>query len=90
VSQREMVLHHRDDLIRWIDISVQTLTDLKSAIARGDAEALDALFKRMVEARAEWLRGEVGAEPAIDMSNITTGPMRMLLGGLADRGGRKK
>jgi prephenate dehydrogenase len=90
VSQREMVLHHRDDLIRWIDISVRTMTDMRGAIARGDAEALDALFKRMVEARAEWLRGEVGAEPAIDMSNITTGPMRMFLGGLADRGGRKK
>jgi prephenate dehydrogenase len=90
VSQREMVLHHRDDLIRWIDISVQTLKELRGAIARGDAGALDALFTRLVEARAEWLRGGVGAEPAIDMTEMRGGAMRMLLGGLADRGGRKK
>lgn len=90
VSQREMVLHHRDDLIRWIDISVQTLKDLRSTIDRGDAEALDTQFNRMVEARADWLRGKIGAEPAVDMADITTGPMRMLLGGLADRGVRKK
>ncbi len=90
VSQREMMLHHGDDLIRWIDISIQTLKELRSAIASGDSEALDAVFKRMVEARAEWLKGEVGAEPAIDMSDMKTGAMRMLLGGLADRGGKKK
>lgn len=90
VSQREMVLHHRDDLIRWIDVSVQSLKDLRSNIVRGDPEALDALFKRLVEARAEWLRGEVGVEPAVDMSDMKTGAMRLLLGGLADRGGRKK
>jgi prephenate dehydrogenase len=90
VSQREMVLHHRDDLIRWIDISIQTLKELRSAIAQGDAGALDALFKRLAEARAEWLRGEVGAEAAIDMSEMKSGAMRMLLGGLADRGGKKK
>jgi prephenate dehydrogenase len=90
ISQRETVLHHRDDLIRWIDISVQTLKELRRAIDRADAEALDTLFKRLAEARAEWLRGEVGAEPAVDMSEMKGGAMRMLLGGLADRGGKKK
>lgn len=90
VSQREMVLHHRDDLVRWIDISIQTLRELRGAIARGDAPALDELFKRLVEARAEWLKGEVGAEPSVDMAEMKSGAMRMLLGGLADRGARKK
>lgn len=90
VSQREMVLHHRDDLVRWIDTSIETLRDLRGAISRGDAEALEARFKRLVEARDEWLRGDVGTEPAADLAEMRGGAMRMLLGGLAERGGRKK
>jgi prephenate dehydrogenase len=90
LSQRVMVLHHGDDLIRWIDNSIQTLKELRAAIARGDAEALDALFNRMVEARAEWLKGDVGAGPGIELADFRSGAMRMLVGGLADRGGKKK
>lgn len=90
VSQREMVLHHRDHLVRWIDLSIETLKDLRSAISRGDGEALDERFKRLVEAREEWLRGDVGAEPGVDLTEMRGGAMRVLLGGLADRGGKKK
>ena len=90
VSQRMVMLGQPDDLTRWIDASIETLRELRRAIAQGDANALDALFQRMNDARKEWLRGDVGAHAAVDISEVQGGPMRLLLGGLSTRGGRRK
>ncbi len=90
VQQRHMVLHHRQDLIRWIDITVRTLYELRDALEREDAERLDQIFGEMVDARNAWLKGQVGAPPEIDMTDMRPSLSRMLLGGLASKGGKTK
>ncbi len=91
-AQRDMLLHHRADLTRWIDASIETLEDLRTAIARGDADQLDNLLKQMVEARSAWLAGQIGMPPPMpETGSVGDAAMRMFLGGLATpRGGKKK
>jgi prephenate dehydrogenase len=90
-AQRDIMLHHKEDLTRWIDASIETLKELKAAIVRGDADQLDSLFKSMVEAREAWLAGQVGAQPiAMETGALSDATMRMFLGGLVPSGGKKK
>ncbi len=89
VSQREIVLTHREDLTRWIDKTFEALKELRGVISRGDAEALDAMFKQMVAAREEWIAGESKGVPTSEFDELQASPMRLFLGGLATRGGKK-
>ncbi len=90
-AQRDLLLNHREDLTRWIDASIQTLQELRAAIARGDAEQLDDLFKRILSAREAWLAGRVVTSPVEPLPATSFGDsaMRMFLGGLAQRGENK-
>ncbi len=90
-AQREMMLHPREDLTRWIDASIETLEDLRAAIVRGDAAQLDNIFKKMLEARSAWLSGRIGVPaPMPEAGSMGDTAMRMFLGGLATPRGEKK
>jgi prephenate dehydrogenase len=89
-SQRMVMLSQRENLARWIDLSIETLKELRGLIARGEEAPLDAWFERIIAAREQWMAGQVGAESAVDLAELRGGPMRLLLGGLAERGGKKK
>ncbi len=91
VALRELMLHHREDLTRWIDASIETLEELRAVIAQGKADQLEAFFKEMLEAREAWLAGKTGALPPLpEAGSMGDTATRMFLGGLAPRGGRKK
>ena len=87
-TQRDLLLNHREDLERWIDASMETLQELRSAIARGDATELDNLLKRMLAAREAWLTGKIITSPVEPLPATSFGDsaLRMFLGGLAQRG----
>ncbi len=88
--QRDLVLHHREDLTRWIDVVIDTLKDIRGALQRGDAEHLDTLFGEMIDARAAWLQGQSGMESEVDPSEYKPTLSHMLLGGLANRERKRK
>jgi prephenate dehydrogenase len=84
-------LSQREPLKLWIDLSLQTLWELKNLLAKEDAEALKTWITTMQDARTQWLNNEVGATPGVDLSEVRTGALRMFVGGLANRlGGDKK
>ncbi len=91
VGQRETMLHQREDTLRWIDASIESLKELKRAVTGGDAEALDRQFKDMIEAREAWLAGNVGEQPIVmEPGAISDATVRLFLGGLMTRGTKKK
>lgn len=90
-SQRELMLAQRENLKHWIDQSIQALRELRLILTQGDAAALERWYETMLEARRQWLAGEVGElQPVPDLSEVRTGMLRMFLGGLATRGARDK
>ncbi|MGB8646781.1 MAG: prephenate dehydrogenase/arogenate dehydrogenase family protein [Anaerolineae bacterium] len=90
VQQRHLVLHHRQDLVRWIDLTINTLSEMREALEKEDAARLDKLFGEMIDARTTWLKGQTGAAPAIDATDLKPSLSRMLLGGLAPKRGKGK
>lgn len=89
-AQRELMLAQRVPLTQWVDATIQNLRELRALLAQGDPGALDAWFSSMLEARQQWLAGDVDAPGAPDLSELKSSTLRMFLGGLATRGARPK
>ncbi len=90
-SLAQVMLSEREPLQHWIDLSVQTLRELKALLAKNDPDAFEQWFKTMQNARDQWLNNQVGATPGPDMSEVRNSALRMFVGGLANRlGGDKK
>jgi prephenate dehydrogenase len=81
----------RAPLENWIDLSMQSLRELKALLAKNDQEALKKWIATMQEARDQWLKNQVGdSAQATDLSEVRSGALRMFLGGLATRIGTDK
>ncbi len=90
-AAHEQFLAHRTDLVRWIDAVSKELRDLREMLDRQDAAALEALVDAAAVERTRWLRGRQEDEGAsTDWQAVRLDPMRLFLGGLADRTPRKK
>ena len=90
-AAREQFLAHRSDLVRWIDAVSKELHDLREMLDRQDAAALEALVDGAAVERTRWLRGRQEDEGAsTDWQAVRLDPMRLFLGGLADRTPRRK
>ncbi len=91
VRQREMMLHHRQDITRWIGASIESLQQLREAIEKGDAESIDERLKTMIEARDDWLAGRLSDQAMMpDVSELKREPLQLFLGGLVPRTPKKK
>lgn len=91
-SIAQLVLAQHTPLQLWMTQTMQTWRELQSLLAQNDAAALEKWLAPAQDARAQWLRNEVGA-PAqtADLSEVRSSAARMFLGGLATRfGGDKK
>ncbi|MGE5138819.1 MAG: prephenate dehydrogenase [Rudaea sp.] len=89
-GRRALLFQNREDVSRWIAAVEDALADLREAIDRQDAAQFDEWAGDARSAREAWLKGEVGAAPALDASDLRPSLSRMLLGGLAPRGNKKK
>ncbi len=52
---RDVLLHNRDNVLRWLGLYVEELRSFKELIASGDAEALAKAFDKAIDARILWL-----------------------------------
>lgn len=89
-SLRALLLAQNENITRWIDLSIQSLKDMRAAILAQDAAGLEAKLIAAQRGRDEWIAGKVGAQEAPDLGEVRGGPMRMFLGGMVLRGGRDK
>lgn len=81
---RDICLINREGIVRWINAYLESLRDLREAIAAGDAESLEGVFAETLTAREKWLKGSV--EDRWEGIEEATGPSwgKLLFG----RGGR--
>jgi prephenate dehydrogenase len=90
-TAREQFLAHRADLLRWIDTLTDELHELRGMFEREDAAALEALIQTIGVERAKWLSGKYeDAALPVDWETAKLSPGRMLFGGLADVGKKRK
>ena len=62
---RDIFLHNRDNVLRWLDSYVEELRSLRELIAAGDAEELAEAFDKAVDARILWLEQRKEGYPDI-------------------------
>ncbi len=86
-TAREQFFSHREDLTRWIDLSIAQLRDLRDMLMRQDAAALEALVQTIADERAKWLSGKLddAGMPRPEMESMQDQTARMFFGGLAGR-----
>jgi prephenate dehydrogenase len=81
--QRDLLLHNRDNLIRWLDTLLGELSDLRQFILAGDAEALDQAVQEAEVERRLWVSdrhlGTWEPKQAIDLPT-TSDHMAQLVG----------
>ena len=56
-TYRDICLTNRRSIVRWIDTYLESLKELREAVAAEDTEGLEGIFKETLVAREEWLRG---------------------------------
>ncbi|MEW5719705.1 MAG: prephenate dehydrogenase dimerization domain-containing protein, partial [Chloroflexota bacterium] len=86
-AAREQFFSHREDLTRWIDLSIAQLRDLREMLARQDAATLETLVQTIADERAKWLSGKLddAGMPRPEMESMQDQTARMFFGGLAGR-----
>jgi prephenate dehydrogenase len=90
-TAREQFVAHRADLIRWIDVVIAELSELRGMLEREDSTALEALVKSITAERDNWLTGRLeDSGPVLDTQDLQFSPARLFFGGLADRTPKKK
>lgn len=68
-----LLIHNADNLIRWVNILIQTLYQMRSALEDRDEGALRSLFEEALAQREKWLKERVvgalpeGAAPATEV-----------------------
>lgn len=63
---RDILLHNRDNVVRWLDLYLDELRSFKELVASGDAEALAEAFDKAVDARILWLDQRKEGYPDIE------------------------
>lgn len=91
-SIAQLLLAQKTPLQLWMTQTMQAWRELQTLLAQNDAAALEKWLVPAQEARAQWIRNEVGSPtPTADLSEVRSSATRMFLGGLATRlGGDKK
>lgn len=74
---RDIFLHNRENVLRWLDLYANELHSFKELIAAGDAEALTEAFDKAVDARILWLEQRKEGYPDI----VTEKPEFPTMGG---------
>jgi prephenate dehydrogenase len=74
-GQRDLLLHNRDNVVRWLDAMLAELSDLRQLLLEGDAGALEQAMRDADDARRLWLNDRrLGTwEPKPDVELPTTG-----------------
>lgn len=88
-THAETLLAHRESLLHWIDSTVEALAQIRAQVEQNDAPGLQSMFEDLIRKRDEWKAGQAGKETTTGYEDIRVSPMRLFLGGLADRGPRK-
>jgi prephenate dehydrogenase len=88
---REVFSAQPADMVRWIDALVSTLQEWRGMVEKGAGDEMESAQAAAVQARADWLSGRAfqPIQP-VDMSSVRLNLARMFIGGLADRGPKRK
>lgn len=62
---RDIFLHNRDNVLRWLDLYAEELSSFKELVAAGDAEALSEAFDKAIDARILWMEQRKEGYPDI-------------------------
>lgn len=91
-TAREQFLAHRTDLVHWIDVTQQTLRELRGLLEGTDEQVLETLVENLNKERDRWLSGNLEENgPAVNWQEATQSSLsRLFLGGLADRGKKSR
>jgi prephenate dehydrogenase len=90
-SIAQLLLAQQAPLQLWMTQTMQTLREIQTLLAQNDASVLEKWLAPAQDARAQWLRNEVGAPTqTADLSEVRSSAARMFLGGLATRFGGDK
>jgi prephenate dehydrogenase len=60
---RDIMMTNRDSLVRWIDVMVSELSDLKKVVQDGNQDAITNYLTTAKQARDEWLTQKPGMRP---------------------------
>ena len=86
---RDLCLHNKDNLLRWIDAYLAALSDWKEAIRLADAQRLEEAFAEAIATRQKWLRdkaqGQWEVGDSVPMPQVSGSLRTMLLGRLGER-----
>lgn len=55
---RSICLANRENISRWIELFIDSLTDLQQKLTDADEETWEELFAELMDTRARWLRGK--------------------------------
>jgi prephenate dehydrogenase len=86
-TAREEFFSHREDLTRWIDLTIAKLREMREMLGRDDTAAVEALVQTVGDERAKWLSGKLddASTPEPERESIQSQTARLFLGGLANR-----
>ena len=77
---RDIFLHNKDNVVRWLNLYVDELLSLKEMVAGSDAEALRETFDKAVDARILWREQRQKGYPDASMEKPDLPSMSGFLG----------
>ncbi len=77
---RDIFLHNKDNIVRWLNLYVDELLSLKEMVAGSDAEALRETFDKAVDARILWREQRQKGYPDASMEKPDLPSMSGFLG----------
>lgn len=87
---RDIFIHNRDNVLRWLDLYVEELRSFKELIATGDAEALTEAFDKAVDAHILWREQRKDGYPDIATERPELPSMGGFLGGFLGLGALRR
>lgn len=87
---RDILLHNRDNVLRWLDLYVEELHAIKGLVAASDPEALAEAFDQAVDARILWLEQRKEGYPDLAMEKTEIPTMGGFMGNLLGLGALRR
>ncbi|HNT06544.1 MAG TPA: hypothetical protein PKJ21_10250, partial [Anaerolineae bacterium] len=76
----EMCLANRTNLVRWLDILLNQLAELRTLVAEGEREAIQKVLEQAVKMHDSWAVSELDQGEPVDYSAFSTA--RIMMGDL--------